>query len=197
MGVLIEGSINRIGINLGAPGDRMSPDGGTLWLNYPDIGGPSPEVEMAVQPENVNWVRRHSFRIKDGQGYRFVSATSGEGIESVRVKLYSDVERAFTVRLYFAEHDETIQKGDRRFSASIQGLKVDDIDIVAETGRAHIGLVKEYKQIKAKDDLTVTLAPTALRQTLLSGIEIVAADVALGAIPRILPLDSDPWLGGE
>jgi hypothetical protein len=60
-----------------------------------------------------------------------------------------------------------------------------------------IGLVKEYKQIKAKEDLTVTLGAAASRPTLLSGIEIVAADVALGTIPRILPLDSDPWLGGE
>jgi hypothetical protein len=197
MGVLIKGSIRRVGINLGAQADMMSPDGGTLWLNYPDIGGPSPEVAVTVQPEKVNWIRRHSFRIKSGQGYRFVCATSGEGIESVRVKLYSDVERAFTVRLYFAEHDETVQSGERRFSASVQGRKVDDIDIVAETGAANIGLVKEYKHIKAKDDLTVTLHRVALRKTLLSGIEIVAADAALGAIPRILPLENNPWLGDE
>ncbi len=197
MGVLIKGSIRRVGINLGAQADMMSPDGGTLWLNYPDIGGPSPEVEVTVQPEKVDWIRRHSFRIKSGQGYRFVCATSGEGIESVRVKLYSDVERAFTVRLYFAEHDETVQSGERRFSASVQGRKVDDINIVAETGAANIGLVKEYRHIKAKDDLTVTLHPAALRKTLLSGIEIVAADAALGAIPRILPLENNPWLGDE
>jgi hypothetical protein len=57
--------------------------------------------------------------------------------------------------------------------------------------------VKEYRQIKAKDDLTVTLEQLALRKTLLSGIEIVASDVALGAIPRILPLENDPWLGDE
>jgi hypothetical protein len=197
MGVLIKGSVRRVGINLGAQADMMSPDGGTLWLNYPDIGGPSPEVEVTVRPEKVHWIRRHSFRIKSGQGYRFVCATSGEGLESVRVKLYSDVERSFTVRLHFAEHDETVQPGQRPFSASIQGRKVDDIDIVAETGAANIGLVKEYRQIRAKDDLTVTLGQRALRKTLLSGIEIVAGDVALGAIPRILPLENDPWLGGQ
>jgi hypothetical protein len=197
MGVLIKGSIRRLGVNLGAQADMMSPDGGTLWLNYPDIGGPSPEVEVTVRPKKVNWIRRHSFRIKSGQGYRFVCATSGEGLESVRVKLYSDVERSFTVRLYFAEHDEMVKPGQRRFSAAIQGRKVDDIDVVDETGAANIGLVKEYKQIKAKDDLTVTLEPATSRKTLLSGIEIAASDVALGAIPRILPLNNDPWLGDE
>ena len=197
MGALIKGSIQRVGVNLGAPADRMSPDGGTLWLNYPDVGGPSPEVEVAVKPENVNWVRRHSFRIKSGQGYRFVSATSGEGVESVRVKLYSDQERAFTVRLYFAEHDETVKAGERRFSASIQGEKAGDTDIVAEAGAANTGLVKEYKGIKAKDYLTVTLAPLAARKTLLSGIEIVASDLELGGIPPIAPLEGDSWLGGQ
>ena len=124
-------------------------------------------------------------------------ATSGEGIRSVRVKLFSDVEHAFTVRLYFAEHDETVKSGERRFSASVQGRKVDDIDIVAATGAANIGMVKEYRQINAKDDLTVTLEPAAQRKTLLSGIEIVATDAALGAIPQILPLENDPWLGDE
>ena len=39
----------------------------------------------------------------------------------------------------------------------------------AEMGAANIGLVKEYKQIKAKDDLTVTLYPLALRQMLFLG----------------------------
>lgn len=197
MGVLIKGSVSRIGINLGAPADRMSPDGGTLWLNYPDIGGPSPEVEVTTQPQDVKWVRRHSFRIVGGQGYRFVSATSGEGLSTVRVKLYSDVERAFTVRLYFAEHDETVRQGERRFSASVQGRRVGEVDIVAEAGAANIGLVKEYRQVRAKDDLTVALEPLTPCKTLLSGIEIAASDVELGQIPAILQLESNPWLGGD
>jgi hypothetical protein len=41
------------------------------------------------------------------------------------------------------------------------------------------------------------MEPVTSRKTLLSGIEIAASDMALGAIPRILPLDNDPWLGDE
>ncbi len=37
--------IQRIGINFGAPGDRMTRDG-TLWLDFPSIGGPSPSVNI-------------------------------------------------------------------------------------------------------------------------------------------------------
>ena len=34
----IHGKIQRIGINLGAPGDRKTRDG-TLWLDFPSVGG--------------------------------------------------------------------------------------------------------------------------------------------------------------
>ena len=36
-------SIVRLGLNLGAPGDRQDAEG-TLWLDYPSVGGPSPDV---------------------------------------------------------------------------------------------------------------------------------------------------------
>ena len=35
--------IQRVGINFGAPGDRMTREG-TLWLDFPSVGGPSPEL---------------------------------------------------------------------------------------------------------------------------------------------------------
>ena len=197
MGMLRKGSIRRMGINLGAPADRMSPDGGTLWLNYPNASGPSPEVEVTMQPAKVNWIRRHSFRIDSGKGRRFVSATGAEGLDEVKVRLYSDRKRTFTVRLYFAEYDKTVKANQRRFSVSIQGGKVGDIDIIGETGAANVGMVKEYKGIKATDYLTVGLKSLTSRKTLLCGIEIATSDVALGTIPRILSLRDDSWLGGD
>ncbi|MEX0718597.1 MAG: PQQ-binding-like beta-propeller repeat protein [Planctomycetaceae bacterium] len=39
----------RVGINFGAPGDRRAPDG-TLWLEYPETGGPSPSLTVKVSP---------------------------------------------------------------------------------------------------------------------------------------------------
>ena len=38
--------VRRLGINLGAPGDRVTP-AGTLWVDYPSVGGPSPQIEVA------------------------------------------------------------------------------------------------------------------------------------------------------
>ena len=45
----LDGKIQRLGVNLGAPGDRKTDDG-TLWLNYPDVGGPGPKLSISTKP---------------------------------------------------------------------------------------------------------------------------------------------------
>ena len=52
-------SIQRIGLNFGAPGDRMT-RAGTLWLDYPSVGGPSPVIDVAETPASVKYRYRHS-----------------------------------------------------------------------------------------------------------------------------------------
>ena len=42
--------VRRVGINLGAPGDRKADDG-TLWLEYPSVGGSSPTVPITIEPK--------------------------------------------------------------------------------------------------------------------------------------------------
>ncbi|MFC1717422.1 PQQ-binding-like beta-propeller repeat protein [Candidatus Poribacteria bacterium] len=44
--------IRFVGINLGAPGDRKADDG-TLWLEYPVVGGPSPEVPVTIDSDKL------------------------------------------------------------------------------------------------------------------------------------------------
>ena len=46
------GPIRRLGLNFGAPGDRKADDG-TLWLEYPVAGGPSPAVTVVVDGAEV------------------------------------------------------------------------------------------------------------------------------------------------
>jgi len=58
--------IRRIGINLGAPGDRMA-DNGTLWLDYPSLGGPSPDPPLRVTPDKPEWFCHHSSWIVEGE----------------------------------------------------------------------------------------------------------------------------------
>src|SRR4029079_3702055 len=50
--------IQRVGINLGAPGDHVA-DNGTLWLEFPGVGGASPAVPVLVTGKRVAYFRHH------------------------------------------------------------------------------------------------------------------------------------------
>ena len=99
--------IRRVGINLGAPGDCLAADG-TLWLDYPSVGGPSPDVPVAMDDGQVKWFRRHSSRITSGT-HPWVVASGCEGLRRLAVTLApagaKDTVR-YTVRLYFAVGDD-------------------------------------------------------------------------------------------
>ena len=56
---LPEQRVQRLGVNLGAPGDRRDKSG-TLWLDHPGVGGPSPNVAVKSEPDKPQWFRRLS-----------------------------------------------------------------------------------------------------------------------------------------
>ena len=78
-------TIGRVGINLGAPGNRRA-DNGTLWLEHPPVGGPSPRLPIATIPENPEWFRRHSSLV-EGNGLKWVAASGAKGLRSLTVTL--------------------------------------------------------------------------------------------------------------
>ncbi len=170
--------IKRVGINLGAPGDRLTPEG-TLWLDYPSVGGPSPDIPVSVTPERPEWFRHHSLRLDD-EGLRWVAASGGKGIESVRVKLMEKAAEArpYTVRLHFVE-PEPIGPHQRVFGVSVQGGQalLERLDIVQEAGAPMRPLVKDFQGIQVRDVLTVELRnadPETVRPPIICGIEAVA-----------------------
>ncbi|MBM4156270.1 MAG: hypothetical protein FJ221_14765 [Lentisphaerae bacterium] len=75
--------IVRVGLNLGAPGDRMD-DRGTLWLEHPATPGFSPRLAVAVSPANATPFRRHASAV-GGEGPAWVAASGLQGIESIRI----------------------------------------------------------------------------------------------------------------
>jgi len=170
----INGPIRRVGINLGAPGDRRAEDG-TLWLEHPAAGGASPAPLVTTVPEQPEWFRRHSSRV-EGR-WNWVGASGAVGLQSVSVTLDKDgaAERPYTVRLCFAE-PEAVKAGARVFRVALQGRTVlGRLDVVKEAGGPLRTLIREFKGIPVKKDLEVTLAPEAAgSKPILSGIEIVA-----------------------
>jgi hypothetical protein len=196
--------VKQVGINFGAPGNRYA-ENGTLWLEFPSIGGPSPDVPVRAKFENPRWFRHHGSRVQGKYNWIAASGVAGLGEVSIRMFLQpgrneSEVDgfdkhigqiptwpekrikgvfeqpRPYTVRLYFAEI-EGCEIGRRLFNVSLQDRQVlEAFDIVKEAGGANRPVVKEFKGIKVKDDLRVTLTPASAGQAspLLCGIEIIA-----------------------
>jgi outer membrane protein assembly factor BamB len=170
----LKGTVRRLGLNLGAPGDRKADDG-TLWLEYPFTGGISPKVNVSTTPSKPATFRRHASLI-DGP-LPWVAASGIEGAEEIAIDLgEAEAARKFTVRLVFAEA-ERLQPGQRVFDVAIQGREVlGDFDIVKEAGAPLRTVVKEFDGIVANDRLTIRLTPAVERSLppVISGIEIIA-----------------------
>jgi len=80
-----EGPIERVGINFGAPGDRATEDG-TLWLDFPSVGGPSPKVPIHMTPEGPDCFYRHSMWMDDDAALPWVIASGVKGIHTIRIE---------------------------------------------------------------------------------------------------------------
>jgi outer membrane protein assembly factor BamB len=166
--------IEQIGINFGAPGDRRD-ENGTLWVDYPNVGGPSPNVNLTVDADEPRWFRQHTSFIT-GNGPNWVAASGGVGIQSVTLGLgKSEAPRRYTVRLHFSEPDD-VKLGERVFSVSLQDKPVlVSVDIIKESGGRNRAVVKELTGVMVIDTLDVSLRAIRGRPPVLSGIEVVGA----------------------
>lgn len=171
------GPVRRVGINLGAPGDRRADDG-TLWVEYPSVGGTSPTVKVSVAPDKVTWYRRHSTQVAGTNAW--VTSSGVRGLSSLKLNLGKsddeDEDRTYTVRLYFAEPDD-LKPGERTMDVALQGKKVlEGLDVAREAG-VRKTLVKQFKGIIVREELTIGLTPgtsSPKSVPVLCGVEIVA-----------------------
>ncbi|MBI9018165.1 MAG: PQQ-binding-like beta-propeller repeat protein [Phycisphaerae bacterium] len=178
--------IMRAGINLGAPGDRKA-ENGTLWLDYPSVGGQSPIMLITTDPAQPKWFCHHSSRLKKGH-LKWVEASGAKGLHSITVDLNPDKTQneklEYTVRLYFAEPDD-IKPGERVFTVKIftddansnsPSATLKDIDICKQAGNSKIGITREFSGIHIVNKLHIVLEPAAnskIPETILCGIEVV------------------------
>lgn len=166
--------IQRVGINLGAPGDRQA-ENGTLWLDYPNIGGSSPVLSVQAAGQDLKYFHKHSAFVESGE-LKWVAASGAEGLSNLTVKLAPDAKqnRRYTVRLYFLEPEEEMKPGQRLFDVSLQGKRVlQELDVTKAAQGTNRGTMHEFQGVAASDQLTVELNAIKGR-TLLSGIEIIA-----------------------
>jgi outer membrane protein assembly factor BamB len=165
--------IRRVGINLGAPGDRLA-DNGTLWLEHPNSGGPDPQVKVDTYPANTEFFRRHSMLVSGPLPW--VASSGARGLRRIRVTLNGDHEfpRHYTVRLCFCQPPGP-PAGNSVMDVAVQGEEVEqNFDIVKTAGGYDRSIIREYQGVRATDEITVELTPkTAGGATILCGVEIV------------------------
>ncbi|HCD01368.1 MAG TPA: hypothetical protein DER64_12650, partial [Planctomycetaceae bacterium] len=163
--------LKHLGLNLGAPGDRADDDG-TLWLEHPVVGGPSPKIQVTVKPASVEWFLGHSERIETGRenGPTWVGASGARGINSIEIGLPG--KSTYRVRLHFTEPDR-IKPGARRFSINVGGKLIRrDLDLAATVGVGKT-LVVDVDSVNVDGKLDVVLTPAAgSLPPVLSGVEI-------------------------
>jgi hypothetical protein len=166
--------IERMGVNLGAPGDRQA-ENGTLWLEVPIVGGPSPNLDVHVEPEDAEYFLHHSSRV-EGETHSWISASGVKGAQKIILSL-SPEERPiqnYNVRLVFMEPDN-VNTGDRVFDVALQGQTVmSNFDIMGQSGKVRRGMVKEFHGVRATKDLVIELTPKSEKGPILCGVEVVA-----------------------
>jgi outer membrane protein assembly factor BamB len=86
----IPAAVKHVGINLGAPGDRLA-DNGVLWLEYPSVGGLSPDIPVHIQADHPQLFRYHMSYMKKNTGAQaegtlaWVAASGIEGLTAITI----------------------------------------------------------------------------------------------------------------
>jgi len=175
--VPVKEMVKRVGINLGAPGDRQAA-GGTLWLDYPEIGGASYSIPVVLKGDRIESYRRHEASVAGP--LRWVAASCVAGVRRVSIDLNTRREAEsgktpkYTVRLVFAELAYA-RPGQRVFDVSLQGKRVlKRLDVVTAAGGINRTLVQEFRAVAVPRtlDIALTPAPGSL-EPILCGVEVV------------------------
>lgn len=189
--------VKQIGLNFGAPGDRMAHNN-TLWLDFPSVGGNSPDIPVEInfaasdtafvkqhktlssniKDKKIGYIRTNSFNITS-EDHTYVASSAVNGAKEIVVTLVKDPKSSssYTVKLFFAEL-ESVKAIHRDFNVDIQGKNVlNEFNIAEAAGGINKLIIKEVKDVTIKDKLVIKLyAKNPDILTLLSGIEIISND---------------------
>lgn len=174
--------VQKLGLNLNAPGDRVS-DNNVLWLDFPSVGGISPEIPVRLDTVNYFTIRKNAISVKS-EKTPWISASAIGGVRSMEITLSSDdlvSEGTYRVNLYFSEL-ENKKPGERVFDVEIQGSTVlNDFDIIGEAGQPDKEVIKTFSGIKAGKTLKINMTPVK-GNTIISGIELIREPLTLGQL---------------
>ena len=163
------GEIRRCGFNLGAPGDRVA-DNGTLWLDYPDAGSPSPRIPVTTKGQLTPYIHHSAFfRSKGAPPWIGASGLAGEG--TINIDPGTRKPSKYTVTLYFCEPDAEAA-GARVFDVILQGSKVLKSFDIASVAGSKACIKKTFKGVQSAGGIKLQLI-SRTGKPIISGIEMV------------------------
>ncbi len=183
----LRGRILRMGVNFGAPGDWPTPEG-TLWLEYPVVGGPGPDIDVELEGD-VTYFRKHSLEMTGPAPQVTASGLEGEAL--IKVPVNGDEPRDYEISLYFSEPGAA-DAGERVFDVFVQGKPaVEALDVAKRAGAARKGIVVECGKEPVSGHLTVELRkrPESKFPPLLCGVKLFRAEPVF--VDMEIPLPSE------
>ena len=126
--------IERIGINFGAPGDRVGDDG-TLWVEYPPVGGDHPTLDIKIEGDPT-WYRNSSLNFS-GDGPSWIGASGVSDATSMTIPVSIAEAEAPEGRIYpiARTSDDAEEKSDGAVD-----LRSSDLELVRDDSDQQIGL---------------------------------------------------------
>ncbi|MEO1997985.1 MAG: malectin domain-containing carbohydrate-binding protein [Planctomycetaceae bacterium] len=182
--------VQNMALNLGAPGDRKDALG-TVWLAYPR---PDPhkvtglDLKLALNEKLLPSGAFTSVNSRDlqilGTENSWIYASAAHGMSEFRLPLIGKGQSAgvYTVKLHFAEMDDTPDARSRRFSIKLQGQTVlQDFNILEAAGKPLSVVVRQFDNLDVSRDLKVQMIPTLRAERpgdlpLLNAIEVQRTD---------------------
>ena len=157
----------RVGINLGAEGDRLAADG-TYWVEYPLSGS----GQLKINVDKGDYFQHHSL-LYNKHLSAWITASGLQGAEKIEVPLEKG---RYTVRLYFAEPDKGAVSGSRIFDVIINGKTVlSKFDPAAHAQCQRGTIIKSWDGIEVNSALKIKLKART-GKTLLCGIEAILSE---------------------
>jgi outer membrane protein assembly factor BamB len=155
--------VERLGINLGAPGDRRDASG-KLWLGYPRPSGSLVlqfNLDTTFAPGGSFSSGNNAYTPISGTEEPWLFASAARGLTRCAIPLLGrgDGLAVYRVRLGFADPDQD-QPGVRVFDVKLQGKTVlEKFDIAATAGGRDKAVFREFSGIEVSDKLLLELVP--------------------------------------
>jgi outer membrane protein assembly factor BamB len=185
--------VERLGINLGAAGDRQDA-AGNLWLGYPRPSGSLVlqfKLDVAFHPGGSFVERNSTYTPVAGTDDPWLFTSAAYGLKKCVIPLLdaSDGKALYRVRLALADPDND-RPGRRVFDVKLQGNVVaENLDVAEAAGGRDRAFFAEFDGIEVTDNLAIELVPKGSGSSpeqapILQGVEVVRQEVlSLGCAP--------------